>query len=56
MSNWQSRINGDPLPWLLEAENPSVRYFALRELLDRGRDDRDVRSAHAAVMQSAPVK
>ena len=56
MSNWQSRINGDPLPWLLEAENPSVRYFTLCELLDRGRDDRDVRSAHAAVRQSAPVK
>ena len=56
MSNWQSKINGDPLPWLLEAENPSVRYFALRELLDRGKNDRDVIVAKAAIMQSAPVK
>ena len=56
MSNWQSKINGDPLPWLLEAENPSVRYFALRDLLDRGKNDRDVLAAKAAIMQSAPVK
>ena len=56
MSNWQSRINGDPLPWLLEAENPSVRYFALRELLDRDERDRDVLAAKVAIMQSAPVK
>ena len=56
MSNWQSKINGDPLPWLLEAENPSVRYFALRELLDCDETDRDVVAAKAAVMQSAPVK
>ncbi len=56
MSNWQSKLNGDPLPWLLEAENPSVRYFALRDLLDRKKNDRDVLAAKAAVMQSAPVK
>jgi hypothetical protein len=56
MSNWQSKVNGDPLPWLLEVENPSVRYFALRELLDRGKNDRDVLAAKAGIMQSAPVK
>jgi hypothetical protein len=56
VANWQSSLNGDPLPWLLEDENPSVRYFALRDLLDRKKNDRDVLAAKAAIMQSAPVK
>lgn len=56
MGRWQSKLNGDPLPWLLEAENPSVRYFALRHLLDCAENDRDVCAAKAAVMQSEPVK
>lgn len=46
-----------PLPWLLEADpiNPGVRYFVLRDLLDRPPDDRDVRQAQAAVMATGPV-
>ncbi len=32
--SWQSVLKGDPLPWLLEAENPAVRYVTLRDLLD----------------------
>ena len=34
--NWLAKLNGDPLPWLLEPDpaNPGVRYFALRDLLD----------------------
>ncbi len=56
MSNWKSKLNGDPLPWLLEAENPSVRYWVLRDLLDRDSKDRDVLAAKAAILQSAPVK
>jgi hypothetical protein len=47
----------DPLKWLLEADpaNPGVRYFALRDLLDRPEEDAEVRQAQAAVMQSGPV-
>ena len=56
MSNWKSKLNDDPLPWLLEAENPSVRYWTLRDLLDRDSRDRDVLAAKAAILQSAPVK
>lgn len=46
-----------PLAWLLEADpvNPGVRYFALRDLLDRPPDDPDVRQAQAAVMATGPV-
>jgi hypothetical protein len=31
----RAKLNADPLPWLLEPDNPSVRYFALRDLVDR---------------------
>lgn len=45
------------LAWLLEqdAENPGVRFFALRDLLGRAADDPDVASAQRAVMASGPV-
>jgi hypothetical protein len=49
-------MNEETLDWLLEKENPSVRYFALRDLLDRPEDDREVRAAHRAIMRSAPVQ
>jgi hypothetical protein len=46
----------DLLDWLLEKDNPSVRYFALKYLLDRSDDDADVRSARRAIMRSEPIK
>ena len=56
MGNWKSALNEDPVDWLLEAENPSVRYFTLRELLDRPESDSEVAAAKAAIMGSAPVE
>jgi hypothetical protein len=57
MSDWKESLNADPIPWLLEADeaNPGVRYFALRDLLDRPVDDPDVIAAQDAVMQTGPV-
>jgi hypothetical protein len=54
---WLKDLNGDPLPWLLEPDpaNPGVRYFALRDLLDRPEDDPEVRQARAAIMTTGPV-
>jgi len=50
-------LNGDPLPWLLEddPDNPSIRYFALRDLLDRPEDAPEVRRARKAIMVRGPV-
>ncbi len=42
-------LNGDPLPWLLEESNPSVRYWALRDVLGRPADDADVVVARVAI-------
>lgn len=53
MNEWRSKLNGDPIPWLLEAENPSVRYFTLRDVLG---DARRARAAKSAIMQSTPVQ
>ena len=51
------QLNVDPLPWLLERDpdNPGVRYFALRELLDRTESDPEVRQARADIMSTGPV-
>ena len=37
MGDWMAPVNGERLPWLLErnAENPGLRYFALRDVLER---------------------
>ena len=32
--SWQTQRLGDPLPWLLDADTPGVRYLALHDLLN----------------------
>ncbi|MCG3212442.1 MAG: hypothetical protein FOGNACKC_06112 [Anaerolineae bacterium] len=56
-NGWQTRLKGDPLAWLLEPDeaNPGVRYFALRDLLEKPKTDPDVVAAQKAVMTSGPV-
>lgn len=55
MADWRDRLNGDPLPWLLDGEEPAVRHRALRELLDRPADDPDVAEARRAAMAADPI-
>jgi len=43
------------LDWLLEPNNPSVRYYTLRYLLDRSPDETDVVAAQQAIMTEGPV-
>lgn len=54
---WLDDVKGDPLAWLLAPDeaNPAVRYFALRDLLDRSPDDPEVADARAAIMTSGAV-
>ncbi len=49
MQNWQALLNADPLPWLLEPENPSVRLHALQDLCGLPAADPEVQAARAAV-------
>lgn len=49
MNNWQKHLSGDLLPWLLDPENPSVRYWTLIDILDRPTNDSEVQEARAAI-------
>ena len=56
MQIWQEHLNGDPLPWLLEPENPSVRYWTLMDLLDRADGDPEVQETRGAIAEQPLVK
>ncbi len=52
---WLDQLNGDALSWLLEPENPNVRYLALRDLLDRPAHDSDLLAARAHAHAAGPI-
>ena len=56
MQPWQEILNGDPLPWLLEPENPSVRYWTLTDILDQPVDDPEVQQTMAAIAHQPLVR
>ncbi len=56
MTPWKSLLKDDPAEWLLEESDPSIRYFALRWLLDKPDEDPQVIAASQAIAQSAPVQ
>jgi len=47
---WLALLPRDPRSWLLASDEPSARWVALTELLDRPRDAADVQAAHRAVL------
>ena len=53
--NWKSRLKADPTEWLLEKDNPSVRYFTLKDILGKEESDNDVRNARKEIMTSGVV-
>ncbi len=52
---WIDKFSGDPLPWLLEASEPNVRYLALRDLLDRPADDTELLEAQELAHRQGPI-
>ncbi len=52
--SWEDYAKGETLEWLLEEENPSVRYFTLTGL-DRAKSDDDVAEARAEIMEHGVV-
>ena len=52
---WHSLLHGDPVPWLLERSDPAVRALTLRQLLDRGPRDAELREAQQRAMSSPPI-
>ncbi len=55
MRDWKHRLKADPTGWLLEPENPPVRYWTLVDLLNRPPDDREMRAAQAAIPTYPPL-
>jgi hypothetical protein len=52
MSNWRSLLRADATGWLLENDNPSVRYFTLTDILEKLENDPEVNKAKKEIMES----
>ncbi len=55
MTDWKSILKEDPTEWLLERENPSVRYFTLIDLLDKPANDPEVVKTKREIMKAGVV-
>ena len=53
--SWQTQLRGDSVSWLLEKDEPGVRYLALRDLKGLSGDDRELRAARKAAHQHGPI-
>ncbi len=53
--NWKSALKADPLPWLLEEENPSVRYFTLVDIKGLNPLDKQALSCKKEIMARGVV-
>lgn len=53
--NWKNQLNGDPISWLLETQEPCVRYLAYRDLLDRPGADPELITAQKEMYQKSFV-
>ena len=55
MNRWKTFLNTDPTGWLLEKDNPSVRYLTLREILGKPETDPEAKSARKDIMEASTV-
>lgn len=53
--SWTNQLRSDSLAWLLESENPGVRYLAIRDLLDLSPDDKKLRAARKSAHKEGPI-
>jgi hypothetical protein len=52
---WQDLLKGDPIPWLLEPNEPGVRYLVLRDLVGLSLDDPELREARRLAHKQGPI-
>jgi hypothetical protein len=55
VNDFKSILKADPTEWLLEENNPSVRYYALRDILEKTDDDAGLQEAGREIMKTGPV-
>src|SRR6266496_6039431 len=53
--SWKNQLRSDSLPWLLESDNASVQYLALRDLLDISPESKKLKSARKAAHKEGPI-
>ena len=53
--SWKDQLRSDSLPWLLESENPGVRYLALRDVIELPAEDRELKSARKSAHKEGPI-
>ncbi|PIV54518.1 nitrogen fixation protein NifH [Candidatus Desantisbacteria bacterium CG_4_10_14_0_8_um_filter_48_22] len=56
MKNFKSLLKKDLIDWLLEPDNPSVRYFTLRDILGRPETDPEVKKAREGITKAGPAQ
>ncbi len=54
--SWEDYVQDDVMDWLLEPENPSVRFWTLKHLLDKGEQSKDVQEVQNAIMKSQCIQ
>ena len=53
--SWQEQLNGDSLSWLLDPDDPGVRYLALRDLLELPEDNPELIVAQEFAHAKGPI-
>jgi hypothetical protein len=51
----QQLVTSDVLAWLLEKDDPGIRYLALRDLLDDQPDDKELKAARVGAHTKGPI-
>lgn len=55
MTSWKSLLNSDPTEWLLERDNPSVRYYTLTGILGQSAESELVKNVRLEIMTTGIV-
>jgi hypothetical protein len=55
MSKWKNLLKDDPTEWLLETNNPSVRYYTLRDIIGKSERSNEVKDAKKEIMKEGLV-
>jgi hypothetical protein len=55
MIDWSKIVRESPIDWLLEKSNPSIRYFTLRDILEKPETDHELMDVKKAISQSIVV-
>jgi hypothetical protein len=55
MNNLKSILKDEPIGWLLEDNNPSVKYYTLRDILEKTKNETELNKARQEIMKNGLV-